>query len=323
MVAERPQMSPPAETKRNHGVEFYCGLGNTSWNGHPPAPGALACVSPITGRTAKTRRMTSIVVPADTQVIQDSGAFSDSWDMRLTFEAALDRQIVHAERYQYANRIVARATYDLLIDEVWDEGNRYKRRWSVADAEEAVTITVQAAEFLDQHRHNLPLIVSAQGVDAPQYLDCVNRLMPYIDLSRDYLGLGGWCIIGKYPKQMMPVFADTIRQLIPYIAKRGIQRVHIWGVIYPRALGSLLWWCNQHDIKLSTDSAGPYIQPAFGNWGYGEWYERLDPNHPTPLGILRAQHVAKTREWLRNLNATQWHKDFDIEPTKHIQLSLF
>lgn len=302
-------------------ITFYCGLSETVWNHHPVAPGSHTCISPVYGSSEKKQRMTSVRVPADTAIIQDSGAFSDSWATRLSFPAALDRQIAHAERYGYTHQITHRASYDLLIDEVWTDGNRYKRRWSVAEAESAVDETIAAAKYLADNRHGLKLTQSAQGVDAPQYLRCTEQVLDYLQPG-DWFGLGGWCIIGKMPKRMLPVFRETLRSVIPYAAKRGVQHVHIWGVIYPFALGELLWMCDQHGITLSTDSAGPSRNPAFGQWGYGNWRDNSykKPSVET-LGLDRARHVAETRDWLQGLRNTHFYAEPMIEKPKPFQLS--
>lgn len=305
-------------------IVLYAGLGGeTRWNGHPVAPGSHACIAPVYGK--KRRVVNRVFVPEGTQVIQDSGAFSDNWSERLTFPAALKRQEDHAERFQYAEKITHRATYDLLIDEVWDNGNRYKRRWSVQDAESAVDTTVAAAKWLDDHRNGLPLIVSAQGVDAPQYLRCAQRLMPYLQ-SGDYFGFGGWCIIGKMPAQMMPVFRETVKQVIPFLGKEGIKHIHIWGVIYPRALGVLLWECDQWGMTVSTDSVGPTTHPVFGEWGYGKPAEGgwRDNTYQKPandiVGLERARHTQCTRDWLSRFRQTGYYQPAQL-PAKQMMFA--
>jgi len=292
------------------GVRFYCGVCEKKWNYHPVTPGAFACISPVKGSSVRTKSKNSVYVPPGTNVIQDSGAFSDSWSSRLTFDAALQRQIDHATQYVYADLITHRASYYFLIDEVWDEGNRHKRRWTVEAAEDAVSETIAAAEYLSCHRSGLGLVLSAQGVDARQYMECVEGVIPYIDVERDILGLGGWCVIGKLPKAMMPTFRETIRAVIPYSAGRGVKRIHIWGVVYPFALGELLWMCDQHGIALSTDSAGPTLTPVRDQWGFGDWrdntYQR--PQDTRLIGAERARHVAATIEWLDRLETTVYYQ---------------
>lgn len=171
-------------------VRFYCGLSHVSWNGIPPQPGKYVCVSPIYG--AKKPSINSVRVPPDSLVMQDSGAFSDGPAYRLSFEQALERQQAHAERFNYSSQIEYRASYDVLIDEVWDEyGVRHKKRWSVQDAENAVDTTIDAARFLNYNRNGIDLVLSAQGVDASQYLKCTQAIVPYINPERDVFGLGG------------------------------------------------------------------------------------------------------------------------------------
>jgi hypothetical protein len=286
------------------GIQLYCGVGETSWNRHPVDTGGYACISPVQGRTIRTLKENRVPKQwGDTRVIQDSGAFQDSWSTRLTFEAALERQIKHAAKYNYAGNIDYRVSYDLLIDECWNaDGERSKRRWTVTEAHEAVKVTIAAAEYLAVNRHGLNLILSAQGVDAKQYMDCVIPVIGCMDTTRDSLGLGGWCIIGTRPKQMMPVFRETIASVIPCAAKRGVQKVHIFGVIYPPALGELLWMANEHGITVSTDSTSPANHPFRGQWGYGSWrdnsYQRA---HVDLRGAERARHVSLTRAYLTQL----------------------
>lgn len=303
-------------------VTFYCGVSEMVWNWHPTAPGPYTCISPVYGRSASKKRVNTVRIPTETEVIQDSGAFSDSWADRFSFEAALDRQIEHAERYDYVGKLTHRASYDLLIDEVWTDGNRYKRRWSENDAEAAVDETVAAAEYIAKHRSNVGLILSAQGVTADQYLRCAERVIPYLEAG-DILGLGGWCITGKMPRVMMPTFRETIRIVVPYAARCGVKRIHIWGVIHAPALGELLWMCNQHEIALSTDSAGPSVRPAFGRWGYADWTDR---NYKKPsteiLGLERARHVEAVRAWLSRLQSTRYCREPQVQPFRQLELAI-
>lgn len=289
-------------------IDLFVGINETIWNKHPVAPGPLACIAPVYGSTERTKRKNSVRVPPDCAVFQDSSAFSDPPGQRLAFDAALRRQHEHAEEYGYAEQVTGLASYDLLIDEKWTDGIRHKCRWSEEEAEAAVSETVGAARFLARQRNRIPLILSAQGVTPRQYLDCVKRVIPYLD-DTDILGLGGWCIIGKMPKRMVPAFRDTIRLVIPFIAHEGIKHIHIWGVLYAPALGWLLWLCDQHGIRLSTDSSGPSRRPAFGEWGYADWH---DPHYKRPpvetRGLERARHVEAVRDWLANFRQTQYYK---------------
>jgi hypothetical protein len=165
-----------------------------------------------------------------------------------------------------------------------------------------------------------PRVLSAQGVDAAQYLRCAQQVADYMQPG-DIFGLGGWCITGKMPKRMLPVLRRTVWAVIPDIAKRGVERVHIWGVIYAPALGALLWVADQFGIAMSTDSVGPSVRPALGKWGYADW---IDSNYngarPPALGLHRAQHVRATREWLADFRSTMWYRE---PPNPARQMSLF
>ena len=298
-------------------ILLYCGVNEQQWNHHPVAPGPLACVAPVYGKTLRTKQVNRVKVPAGTAVIQDSGAFSDGPDERLSVEAALERQLVHADTYGYASQVTHRASYDLLIDEKWESGIRHKARWTELDAAHAVDSTVQAAAYLAHHRQGTALILSAQGVSAQQYLACAQQIVPLLEPG-DVFGLGGWCITGRLPAQILPVFRETMRLVIPFLGREGVKRVHVWGVCYAKALGELLWLCDEWGITLSTDSAGPTIKPAMGEWGYAEWrdasYQRPPPE---TRGLERARHAAATRDWLLSFRSTPHYR-----PLRPLQLTM-
>ena len=96
-------------------ILFYCGVNETTWNKHQVAPGALACVSPVYGASKRTKTENRIPTDLLTEhIIQDSGAFCDGPEDRLSFAQAMHRQVVHALKYKYERKIEAVATYDLL-----------------------------------------------------------------------------------------------------------------------------------------------------------------------------------------------------------------
>ncbi|HVB20398.1 MAG TPA: hypothetical protein VNG51_00445 [Ktedonobacteraceae bacterium] len=303
-------------------ITLYCGINEQHWNHHPVAPGPFACVAPVYGKTISTKVINRVTVPDGVQVMQDSGAFSDGPGQRLSCEAALERQRLHAETYGYASQITHRASYDVLIDEKWHEGRRYKARWTEQDADEAVDATVQAATYLAYHRDNVGLVLSAQGVSARQYLRCVERIVPLLG-PQDMVGLGGWCITGKRPAQVMPVFRETLQAVIPFLGKEGVKRVHIWGVCYARALGELLWLCDEYGITLSTDSSGPSVRPSMGVWGYAEWRDTTYRQPPVAIrGLERARHVQATRSWLAHFRDTIHYHPPPQEPPRQLLLAL-
>ena len=303
-------------------IDLYVGINETKWNHHPVLPGPLACISPVYGASDRTRKENAIRVPPATKVRQDSGAFSDSLRFRLAFKGAYRRQREHAEKYAYAEQIEAIASYDLLIDEKWENGQRYKKRWSESAAREAVESTVNAARWIKKTR-KASCILSAQGVTPEQYFSCVKRIAPFF-CENDILGLGGWCILGKQPKRLMPAFQKTILLVVPFLAEHQVaKRIHIWGVCYGKALGQLLWLCDQYGIALATDSSGPQVRPARGLWGYKGWVNKAYKQPPVKSrGLERARHVMATRKWLKDFRNSEWYTEPKPKP-KREQLCLF
>lgn len=293
-------------------IDFYCSINEKVWNQHPVAPGPLACVSPVMGSRAKKTRETPIFVPDRTVVIQDSGAFCDDPGDRLSYKGAMERQIRHAAKYNYTHLIRAVASYDLLIDEKWESGVRRKRRWSESEAERAVQETIDAAIYLHNHRYAIPyrtgLILSAQGVTVNQYMECLEGVAPLYEKG-DAIGLGGWCIIGIKRGKIMPTFERVIQRAIPYLASHRVNWIHIWGVLYAKALGKLLPLCDTYGMRLSTDSSGPQRRPAFGSWGYADWIDKEYKRPPTSTrGLERARHVQAVRDWLNGFRNTQYYE---------------
>jgi hypothetical protein len=277
-------------------------------------PGQFACIAPVYGSSARTRRENRVKIPAYTKVINDSGAFSFDLNERPSYSEILDLQLSHSLKFDFFSQVTHRASFDLLIDEVWTNGNRHKRRWSENDAWEAVRITVDAAEYLAKN-YNGGRILSAQGVTDKQYLECVRHILEWFDPQADIFGLGGWCISGKMPSVMREPFDDTMVLVIPVLAKAGVKRVHIWGVMDALFLGPLLYLCDQYDLKLSTDSSGPSVRPVNGEWGYKGWRNNKYQRPCVSVrGIHRALHVIRTRQWLKNLRQTKFYKAPIIQP---------
>jgi hypothetical protein len=207
--------------------------------------------------------------PAAT-VLLDSGAFTDSPAGRLTPDGALARQLAWeraaGERLEREWQAETLVSYDLLIDEVWTNGLRHKRRWSVREADGAVRETVAGAAYLASQRAALAprrLMLSCQGVDAIQYAECAAAVLRYA-VAGDVIGLGGWCILGRW-QSWLPEFWATCYSVLPLIAHAGVDRVHILGVLWQPALGGLLWLADQHGISVSTDSSAPLLACTRGD----------------------------------------------------------
>lgn len=233
----------------------------------------------------------------------DSGAFSDAPEARLAPAQALDRQL----RWERSaakkwGRPGWQATYlvryDRLIDETWMAGQRHKRRWSVAEADWAVAETVDAAAYLASRRERLAprqLVLSCQGVDAPQYEACVRSVLSYATPA-DVIGLGGWCVLGRW-RSWLPTFWATCWRVLPEIAAAGVSRVHIFGVLYQPALGGLLWLADQHGLTVSTDSSAPVLSAVYSTTQARKKAGCLAPNGDWETNVrLWQQRLASLRQ---------------------------
>jgi hypothetical protein len=176
-------------------------------------------------------------------------------------------------------------SYDVLIDETWKNGERKKERWSIESADYAVNETIKAAQFLDMKRkeidtlfcHHIKLVLSAQGVNAEQYQKCTQEILKIMNPDDDIFGLGGWCISGLRREKMIPLAAEIFPSVFELLGNKKVRRVHVFGVIFPKLLGFLLYLSKKHNIQLSTDSSGPCVNPAKNAmWGYGSW---TDPSY--------------------------------------------
>lgn len=243
------------------GVQLFVGGQPATVAGEVPALSGYRMFS------AANRRLPAIPLDSPPCYALDSGAFSDSPAERLTPEGALDRQLAWerwaAARWGIEHPASYLVSYDLLIDETWTAGTRHKRRWGVGEAARAVEETIAAAHYLASQREPLAprrLILCCQGVDAMQYSECVTEVLR-VATPEDWVGLGGWCILGRWTS-WLPTFWQTLRLTLPRIADAGVQHVHIFGVLYLPALGSLLWLADQHGLSVSTDSSRPLRDAA-------------------------------------------------------------
>jgi hypothetical protein len=238
------------------GVELYVGGQASTVQGEP-----YDCPGP---RMLTAAYAPPPIPPNQESTILDSGAFSDKPEKRLTPEQALERQLAYerkaAKRWGEGWTATRFVSYDLLIDETWVNGKKHKRRWSLRQGEWAVERTVEAAHYLASQREAITprqLILSAQGVDAIQYEECVRQVLG-VATPEDWIGLGGWCILGRYTSYL-PAFWQSLRSCLPMIKASGVNHVHIFGVLYQPALGGLLWLADEQGLTVSTDSTAPVL----------------------------------------------------------------
>ncbi len=202
------------------------------------------------------------------RILLDSGAYSEPLEKQPSFEGALERQLTweHRASEAWGTRIMAEAlvSRDCLIDEKWTGQSRKKQRWSVAEADHAVRVTVDAAGYLASRRRELAprqLVLACQGVDASQQKECAAGVLEHAKPD-DVFGLGGWCILGRQTR-WMPTFWESMRRVLPRVASCGLTHVHIFGVLYQPALGGLLWLADQLGLAVSTDSSSPLLRGRY------------------------------------------------------------
>jgi hypothetical protein len=246
----------------------------------------------------------------------DSGAFNDPPDKRLTPEAALARQlrweVRAAKKWGVPYRHNAVVSYDLLIDEKWTNGVKKKERWDVAEADRAVRVTVDAAAYLASRREELSprrLILATQGVDASQYQECAAGVLAHCKPG-DIFGLGGWCILGLH-RRWLPTFWDAMRRVLPMVATAGLREVHIFGVMWQKALGGLVWLADRHGLTVSTDSKKAAMDCTW-----------KDAKKAGAVADTWEENVAIWRSRLANLRSSEFYRE---PPSVQMsrQLSLF
>lgn len=275
---------------------FYPSKNNNRLNGREFNPDAA------TGRAMLNPHYPVRVAPKTRYVI-DSGAFQER-DMRnrLPPDKALARQMrmvwrIRDERGPEHPEAVV--TYDMLlgVDEGFrDERTReitfaptpeqakhcvrVKTRGTEASAEPAVRETIAAAKVYAEALKTAPFAVAyaAQGATPGQYLECVKAVL---EAARpmDWLALGGFCIIGRVPS-LKPLFAETIRTVLPYAKARGVARAHLLGVTVSDAIVDFAAQCRENGIEGSTDSSGPEQNAAvFGKRFETTGRPRWVPHH--------------------------------------------
>ena len=209
-------------------------------------------------------------------VICDSGAFQDiDKSVRLTPEQALARQL------KYRNHLAvlldnpsftfeALCIYDQMagVDECIDEctGKKVKKRGTVESAKVAVDETLHAAQYYTSNYQDRLMLI-AQGINPEQYTDCTHELLT-LRRRDDYYGMGGFCIIGKQRKRMLPIFYATVDAVFPVIKSAQMKRVHLLGVCIPDAVEYAAKQAAYYGLELSTDSSAPEV----GAYAFGKVY---------------------------------------------------
>ncbi|MDY0247273.1 MAG: hypothetical protein RBR26_10160 [Methanosarcina mazei] len=242
-------------------MKFYVSKCHDKLNGHVYSLEYVApyiCVNPYynvtIGKGSKCKYMI------------DSGAFQDVGnESRLTYQEALNRQLKFEKKISKYKKADAIVSYDRLVDEQMGEAGQFKERVPMDIAKSYVEETIKAAEFLDGCRSKLgtrKLILSCQGVNADQYIQCLENILN-VSKEGDIIGFGGFCIMSKsieYEKQ----YYDVIKRAFPLIKKEGINRVHIFGVGIFRALIQTDVFARMNGLECSYDTSSPEINATYG-----------------------------------------------------------
>jgi queuine/archaeosine tRNA-ribosyltransferase len=203
--------------------------------------------------------------PAQMNILLDSGAFQDrERSQRLSFNDALDRQLRYEQHLGFVSKYIV--SYDRIVDESpIVQGKRRKRRVSRRTADRYVEETIDAAKFFADQRRDLKprrLVLSNQGVNPDQYVDCVKETLSFSHPS-DVIGMGGFCIIGQVPKYTEDYF-ETLERTLPLLRKSGVKRLHLFGVGVFKVLIKTHVMCQKYGIIPSYDTSSPEFNAVFG-----------------------------------------------------------
>jgi hypothetical protein len=203
--------------------------------------------------------------PKRVNVLLDSGAFQDiEEDERLSFKDALARQLTYEESVGFVSKFIV--SYDRIVDESPTvQGKRLKRRVSEARAERYVKETIDAAKYISDERTELTprrLVLSNQGTTPEQYVDCVKETLRFSE-PEDVIGLGGFCIIGQVPRYVDDYF-QVLGKVLPLMKRRGITRIHMFGVGVFKVLVKTHVMCHKYGITPSYDTSSPEFNAVFG-----------------------------------------------------------
>lgn len=206
-------------------MQFYISKTNNKLNGKLFEPEKITkniCLNP-------TRR---VRINNDSKILLDSGAFQDVRNnSRLTFQKALQRQLTYEDRIGSISELIV--SYDRLVDEKFSKNvGQIKERVKFSTAEKYVQETIDAAKYLADQKSDLKPripILSCQGVTIEQYLTCLKEILKIAEPD-DVIGFGGFCIVGMKPTKYEAQYLEIINKAGELIKKKGIKRVHIFGL---------------------------------------------------------------------------------------------
>lgn len=288
-------------------MDFYPGKNNNQLNTLPFEPES------VTGRVMVNPHYRVDLAPGTRYVI-DSGAFQER-DMlaRLQPWQALERQLRLEAQIEYgpcgaaAEAIV---TYDMLVgvDEAIIDGKRKKTRGTEDSAQQAVYETLRSARYYKSQEHRVrgAIAYAAQGATVEQYLGCVAELLTLMRPGRDWLAMGGFCIIGRMPS-LKPLFFEVLERVLPLARAHNVPRVHLLGVTVADVIEKAVKLERLYGVPLSTDSTGPEQCAIFGrgynngrqvSLGYRKEHKYRE-YHPCALAM---QNIRDYHEWALSLS---------------------
>lgn len=245
----------------------------------------------------------------------DSGAFQDIGKRRLEPRQALEAQLRFEEQLRWwtgdhSFHFETIFIYDdpAGVDEAIIDGVKIKVRGDEKSAVPAVANTLAAARYYATQRKHIQGGIGwvGQGIDADQYLACVRAQLPYFKRG-DVLGLGGFCIWGRMPKQMRETAHETIGRVVNAARFRGVRDFHLLGVMYAPGISWAARLARQRRVRFSTDGSAPEQAACIGGRGYAAGRQidlgwrpehKYRGYHPCDLALenIRAYH-----DWARSL----------------------
>jgi hypothetical protein len=221
---------------------------------------------PIHGPCCTSAARMGYPVSRPSEVLLDSGAFSETQEARLTFEEALARQFrwEKGARRKFGRDFCVDhfVAYDALMPSFLKDGDPEVKR---IEGEKRLAMTQAAAEYFDSRRARIEprtLVLPIQGYSVDSYVSCCKTVL---DAARpgDWLGLGGWCRIGQERLRWRD-FRKVVAEVTWRTKRAGLRHIHLFGVLWLSALATFQWYCDEHGLSCSTDST----LPANAFWRY-------------------------------------------------------
>jgi len=215
--------------------------------------------SPICASPLYVPGRASIVRPRE--VLLDSGAFTDGMagKPRLVPEAAAERQLLWEQKAQRVWGLDFRA--DLIV--AYDALSRTAHDRKTIKRSQLETY--RNNQWLDLHRGwfgRRTLIFPLQGNSVVSFASAARANVPLLRAG-DWCGLGGWCTLGRR-RTRLPLFLATLHEVFAVMGAYGVHSLHLFGILWYKALAGAARIARNYGCSLSTDSAAP---ARYVHWG--------------------------------------------------------